>query len=95
MTIKNTISLGTNGGLSATKTDITNNSWQNGLSATSADFVSVDTTLLKAARQRDGSLPSIDYLKLVPGSDLRNAGVDLGLPYSGSAPDLGAFESAE
>ena len=95
LTIKNTISLGTNGALSATKTDITNNSWQNGLSATSADFVSVDTTLLKTARQSDGSLPDIDYLKLVPGSDLRNAGIDVGLPYSGSAPDLGAFESAE
>jgi hypothetical protein len=40
-------------------------------------------------------LPDIDYLKLVPGSDLRNAGVDLGLPYSGSAPDLGVFESAD
>jgi hypothetical protein len=95
LTIKNTISLGTNGGLSATTTDITNNSWQNGLSATNADFTSVDTSLLKSKRKSDGSLPDIDYFKLVPGSDLRNAGIDIGLPYNGSAPDLGPFESVE
>lgn len=95
LTIKNTISLGTNGGLNATATDITHNSWQNGLSATADDFVSVDTALLKAPRQRDGSLPNIDYLRLVAGSDLINAGVDVGLPFSGPAPDLGPFEHAE
>ena len=95
LTIKNTISLGTNGTLNATTTDITNNSWQNGLSATNADFTSVDTSLLKSKRKSDGSLPDIDYFKLVPGSDLRNAGIDIGLPYNGSAPDLGPFESVE
>jgi hypothetical protein len=95
LTIKNTISLGTNGSLSATTTDITNNSWQNGLSATNADFVSVEHGLLKAKRKSDGSLPDIDYLKLAPGSDLHDAGIDLGLPYHGLAPDLGPFESAQ
>jgi hypothetical protein len=95
LTIKNTISVGTLGSLNATKTDITNNSWQNGLSATSADFVSIDTALLKSARKSDGSLPDINYFKLVSGSDLRNAGVNVGLPYNGSAPDLGPFESSE
>ncbi len=93
LTIKNTVSLGTNGSLSATRTDIANNSWQNGLSATNDDFVSVDVSQLKAPRKSDGSLPDIDYLKLTPGSDLRNAGVDVGLPFAGSAPDLGPFES--
>jgi hypothetical protein len=95
LTIKNTISLGTNGELNATSKDITNNSWQNGLSATNADFASVDTTLLKSKRKSDGSLPDVDYFKLVAGSDLRNAGIDVGLPYNGSAPDLGPFESSE
>lgn len=95
LTIKNTISVGNNGSLDATNTDIANNSWQNGLAATSDDFVSLDTSLLKAPRKSDGSLPDIDYLKLVSGSDLRNAGTDLGLPYNGSAPDLGPFESEE
>ena len=95
LTIKNTISLGTNGMLDATMTDITNNSWQNGLSATNADFASVDTTLLKSKRKSDGSLPDIDYFELVAGSDLRDAGIDVGLPFKGSAPDLGPFESAQ
>jgi hypothetical protein len=45
-----------------------------------------------AARLADGSLPSMDFMRLVAGSDLINAGVDVGLPYNGSAPDLGAYE---
>ncbi|MBN2526912.1 MAG: hypothetical protein JXR76_11005 [Deltaproteobacteria bacterium] len=31
----------------------------------------------------------IDYLKRTAGSDLNNAGVDVGLPFDGNAPDLG------
>ncbi len=95
LTIENTISLGELGALEATVTNIRNNSWQNGLSATEADFVSVDRSLLKAPRKPDGSLPDIAYLELVTGSDLRNAGTDVGLPFAGSAPDLGAFEAAD
>ncbi len=95
LTIKNTISLGNNGSLLATVTDLTNNSWQDGRAASAEDFVSVDTSLLKAPRQSDGSLPDIDYLKLASGSDLRNAGDDVGLPFNGSAPDIGPFESDE
>jgi hypothetical protein len=86
---------GSNGELNATTKDITNNSWQEGLSATSADFASVDTALLKSKRKSDGGPTNVDYVKLVPASDLRNAGVDVGLPFNGSAPDLGLFESAE
>lgn len=44
-------------------------------------------------RQADGSLPMIDFLKLAAGSHLIDAGVDVGLPYNGLAPDLGWFES--
>jgi hypothetical protein len=32
------------------------------------------------------------YFKLAEGSDAIDAGIDVGLPYVGSAPDLGAFE---
>jgi hypothetical protein len=93
LTIKNTISLGENGSLDAAMTDISNNSWQDGRAASADDFLSIDVELLKSPRKKDGSLPDIDYLKLVPASDLRNAGIDVGLPYMGTAPDLGAFES--
>jgi hypothetical protein len=44
-------------------------------------------------RQADGSLPAIDFLKLAPGSHLIDAGVNVGLPYNGLAPDVGWFES--
>jgi len=92
--IKNTVSLsgGSSDGLSATITDITNNSWQNGLVANSSDFVSLNMDLLSSPRNEDGSLPSIDFMKLVSGSDLIDKGIDIGLPYNGVAPDLGAFE---
>ncbi|HEU5076380.1 MAG TPA: hypothetical protein VFU02_19445, partial [Polyangiaceae bacterium] len=89
------LSLGSIGDLSATSTDITNNSWQDGKSATTDDFISIDPSALKGPRQSDGSLPDIEYLRLAPGSDLRDAGADIGLPYAGSAPDIGPFESDE
>ena len=57
-----------------------------------SDFVSLDTTQLRAPRQADGRLPVITCLRLAPGSDLIDAGVDVGFPYSGAAPDLGACE---
>ncbi len=95
LTVKNSISIGNLGMQSATMTDVTNNSWQNGKSATASDFVSIDRAALKGPRKPDGSLPDIEYLHLKPDSPLRNAGVDVGLPFSGSAPDIGPFESAE
>ena len=58
------------------------------------DFVSLNSSALDDARQSDGSLPSINFLHLVSGSDLINTGIDVGLPYNGSAPDLGAFETS-
>lgn len=96
LTIKNTISLlgNSSDGYSASTTNITNNSWQNGLIANAADFVSLDINLLSSPRKTDGSLPDIDFMKLESGSDLIDKGVDVGLAFNGSAPDLGAFESA-
>lgn len=92
--IKNSLSFGGNSGdqLNATSTDITNNSWQNALSATSEDFNNVTIDQLLSARKADGSLPDIGYLHLVQGSDLIDKGVNVGLPFNGTAPDLGAFE---
>ena len=94
LTIKNTISLSGNSsdGYNAATTDITNNSWQNGLVADASDFVSLNIDLLSSSRNADGSLPNIDFMKLVDGSDLIDAGVNVGLDFNGSAPDIGAFE---
>jgi pectate disaccharide-lyase len=68
------------------------NSWQNGLTVSVADFISLDDSLAFAPRNDDYSLPTNGLARLAAGSDLIDAGVDVGLPYNGSAPDLGAFE---
>lgn len=62
-------------------------------SVSSSDFLSVDSEGVDGPRQSDGSLPKLNFLKLAPGSDLINKGTDVGLPYNGSAPDLGAYET--
>jgi len=63
------------------------------VSVSTDDFVSLDERLLTRPRKPNGELPDIDFARLAPGSDLIDAGVDTGLPFNGSAPDLGAFES--
>ena len=57
------------------------------------DFVSLDGTQLMRARKADGSLPDITFMHPAPGSDLIDAGINVGLPFSGQAPDIGAFET--
>ncbi len=63
---------------------------------TDDDFTSVDSVQifnqLSAPRKTDGSLPDITVLQLAEGSDLIDGGTNVGLPFAGSAPDLGAFE---
>lgn len=72
------------------------NSWDHpsDLELTEADFISLDWTELQQPRKADGSLPDINFMKLAQGSDLIDAGTDVGLPFSGSAPDLGWSESS-
>lgn len=87
---KNNISNGTN--VFNSQSTQQNNSWQ-GKTVTNADFKSMDATQLLRPRKADGSLPDIDFLQLAAGSDLIDAGQNIGLPFKGSAPDMGAFES--
>jgi len=68
------------------------NSWNLALTVTSADFQSLDNSEVLGPRNADGSLPTISFLKLAAGSQLIDKGTDVGLPYTGSAPDLGAYE---
>jgi hypothetical protein len=67
-------------------------SWLSPFVVTSADFVSIDPCAAYGARKVDGSLPDINFMHLAAGSDLINGGTYVGLPYHGSAPDLGYFE---
>jgi len=47
---------------------------------------------LTSNRNIDGSLPDISALHLAPGSDLIDAGTNVGLAFKGQSPDIGAFE---
>jgi hypothetical protein len=68
------------------------NTWDLGITPAASDFASVDDTGFMGPRQADGSLPNVSFLKLAPQSRMIDKGTDVGLPYSGAAPDLGAYE---
>lgn len=69
------------------------NSWSKGFAVTKSDFRSLDTTQVLGPRQPDGNLTDSSCLRLVTGSPLIDAGVDVGLAYNGEAPDLGCYET--
>jgi hypothetical protein len=71
---------------------LSHNSFDLSINITDEDFVSLDESQLTAPRKTDGSLPDIDFMRPVSGSDLIDAGVDIGFEFLGNAPDLGAFE---
>lgn len=76
----------------ATKSDSACNSFDLALSISDQDFVSLDESQLTQPRRADGSLPEISFMRLSPSSRLIDRGVDVGFPYRGARPDLGAFE---
>jgi hypothetical protein len=69
------------------------NSWLSPFVVTTDDLRSTDASAAYGPRKDDGSLPHIEYLHLAAGSDLIDAGVNVGLPFMGMAPDLGCFET--
>ncbi len=68
------------------------NSWRTPFVVNETDFLSLDPSAASSPRKADGSLPDISFMHLASGSDLIDAGVDVGLSFKGNAPDLGAFE---
>ncbi len=70
------------------------NSWDNTIDivVSIGDFITVDDAGMLGQRLTDGSLPATSFLRLVSGSDLIDAGMDVELPFLGVAPDIGAFE---
>jgi hypothetical protein len=94
--VRNNVSMA--GGSADTFTNTTilvSNSWQliTSPAVGTNDFLSLDTTWATAPRRDDGGLPEIPFLRPVPGGRLVDKGADLGAPFSGSAPDLGAYET--
>jgi len=94
--VRNCVSYSNRTGTDAFRSVVTrsNNSWQvPSYTVTDNDFLSVDTSVLRGPRNTDGSLPNINFMKLKQGSSLINAGTNVGLPFNGSAPDIGYWES--
>lgn len=63
------------------------------VTVTDDDFMSVSSAGAAGPRGPDGSLPNLPFLRLAPGSDLIDRGIDVGATYNGAAPDIGAYES--
>ncbi len=91
LTVINCLAYGAYGSIGAFAIQETN-SWMPQFTVSSSDFVSLDTTGVRGPRKPDGSLPEVQFLHLAEGSDLIDTGTDIGLPFEGSAPDLGCFE---
>jgi hypothetical protein len=95
LTMKNCVSLASLGVNLVGVSDpiLATDSWISPFAAADdSDFISVDTTGVRGPRKADGSLPDITFMHLKAGSQFVDAGTDVGLSYSGSAPDLGCFE---
>jgi hypothetical protein len=71
---------------------LSNNSFDLPITITDEDFISLDENLLISPRKPDGSLPDIDFMRPAQGSELIDAGIDIGFEFLGDAPELGAFE---
>ena len=62
------------------------------ITITASDFITLDTSLLTAPRQPNGSLPYLNFLRPISTSDCVDAGTNWNFSFYGAAPDLGAFE---
>ncbi len=92
--IKNSVSLNslTSNAFAAQTVTNVNNSWNTaGITTNSSDFVSLDTNLILTPRNTNGTYTTT-FMNLVTGSDLVDAGLFVGIPYSGNFPDLGYYE---
>ena len=79
--------------LDVAASDVSGNYFNVPVEITAEDFLGLDEADLVKPRQPNGDLPDVPLLRLAPGSDAIDRGVDIGLPFKGRAPDLGAFES--
>ncbi|MBN2036398.1 MAG: right-handed parallel beta-helix repeat-containing protein [Chitinispirillaceae bacterium] len=70
-----------------------NNTWNSGFSVSASDFESLDTSLARAQRNPDGTLPESKLFRLKTASALIDAGANVGVTFTGKAPDIGCFES--
>jgi hypothetical protein len=91
-TLRNNLAYPAGAALKVEGADSAANSWDLHLALQPSDFDSVAHTGWDAPRKPDGSLPDVPMFHPSAASAVIDRGVDVGLPYRGKAPDLGAFE---
>jgi len=69
-----------------------NNTWLSGYTNSANDFLSTDHTQMLLTRKSNGNLPDLTFMHQKQTSSMIDKGVNLGLPFAGTNPDLGAFE---
>jgi pectate disaccharide-lyase len=69
----------------------TNDTWTLGITVDTTMFTTVAESAAIEPRQTDGALPT-RFARLVSGSALLDKGKDIGLLFTGTLPDLGAYE---
>jgi hypothetical protein len=72
--------------------DMQFNTWNLSITPAAGDFVTVSDSGWTGPRRPDGGLPDIGFMKLKQGGKMIDKGTDVGLPFAGEAPDLGAYE---
>ncbi len=87
-----------------TDVDTMFNSWDLNITPAATDFLSIADPSVSGTgiaiessgaigpRAADGSMPAVDFLKLAAASRMIDKGTNVGLPFVGAAPDLGAYE---
>jgi hypothetical protein len=68
------------------------NSWDLGITPAESDFVSVSDGDFMGPRNPDGSLPTLDFMRPSPNSQMIDVGTGVDTSFNGIAPDLGAYE---
>jgi hypothetical protein len=80
------------------------NSWDLAITPAATDFLSISDPSVSGTgmsiessgaigpRAADGGMPKVDFLKLAAASRMIDKGTNVGLPFVGAAPDLGAYE---
>jgi hypothetical protein len=70
------------------------NTWQVLTDVNISDFLSTNyAAFAMSPRRDDGGLPETPFMRPVPCGRLVDKGATNGIPFAGSAPDLGAFET--
>ena len=78
--------------LNAEASDASGNYFSLPVMIATKDFAGLDEADLVKPRQPNGELPEGPFLRLTAGSAAIDGGMDVGHPFTGAAPDLGAFE---